>query len=303
MASERKRAAMARTALPRSSFCPGNKVIVAFAFLLFSASLCTARALADAIEYCPAGLAAPAQVVAPSVIGLQLESDGPRSVSGSLFVESNVGWYQADFSNVALAQTEVHGGIRGATYTRRTFRSSTLYVQLPTSAHVFAVFIAQAQATGDPDYGWDARGMVGCDSPPAPAPRVASSLVGEPAVTLSLPQASSLVLQAQPIAPPAGFTRDCSAPFAGVVQKSRPNLSFDTSSIGVVGVFGVYVRVAVSDSGGVDGAWVIASSGYPQLDNAVLALARRSTYAPAQSYCAPVRGYYDFFFRIDDNRR
>ena len=262
-----------------------------------------ARARAETVEYCPAQLASPAQVVAPRLIALQLESDGPRSVSGSLFVESAAGWYQADFSDVALAQTSVSGGLKGATYTRHPFRSSMLYVQLPAASAILGVFIVQAQATGDPAYGWNARGMVACDSPPNPAPALAAPFFGEPVVMYALPKPASLVLQAQPIPRPLGYARTCPKPFADADIRSSATMSFDPASIGVLGKFGMYVRVAVSDSGRVDGAWPIASSGYPQLDKAAVELAVRSTYRPAISYCAPVRSYYNFLIFVNDNPR
>ena len=261
-----------------------------------------ARARAGVVEYCPVELAGPPQVVAANELGMQFESDGPRAVSGSLLVLGPGGWYQADFTNVSLVQSTVSGHERGVDYTRHPYRSATVYVQVPNAGGVIALFIAQAQATGDPSFGWDQRGMVACDAPSDPGVGLRRNTYGEPAVVFALPQISSTVLRGQPVAAPSGFSLDCKTPFAYVKQTSSANSELNPNDLGVRGRFAVYIRVAVNDQGKVDGAWPWLSSGYPQYDQAMVLQAERSTYSPARSFCAPVRAYYDIRITMNDNK-
>jgi hypothetical protein len=265
---------------------------------------CGAGARADIIEYCPVEFASPPQAVSATELGMQFESDGPRTVSGSLLLLTSGGWYQADFTNVpVITQKTVNGSDRGITYTRHPYRSETFYAQVPNAGAVIAAFIAQAQATGDPSYGWDQRGMVACDPPPNPRVGVGKTTFGEEVVALPAPQISSVVVHAQAVAAPSGFSIDCKTPFANVQQTSRANSELDTNDLGVRGRFAVYIRVAVNDQGKVDGAWPWVSSGYPEYDRAMVQEAERSTYVPARSFCAPVRAYYDIRITMNDNRR
>lgn len=281
----------------------GVRFLLATAVCALAVLAATARARADAVEYCPVGLSAPVQVVSPDRLGFQFESDGPRTVSGSMLVLGIGGWYQADFTSVPLAETDVQGDDGGILYTRHPYRSHTLYIAVPNAGGVLAAFIVQAQATGDPSYGWDQRGMVACDPPWDPKPRLASNLRGEAIVALSPPQLSSPVLTAQRIDPPSGMSLNCAHPFEPVKKTSQANAEFDAADLGVRGRFVVYVRVAVNDHGGVDGAWPIVSSGYPEYDRALVLQERRSTFEPARSFCAPVRGYYTTRISMNDNRR
>jgi len=246
------------------------------------------RADADAVEYCPAALAGDPQIVNGTDLQVQLESDGPRNVSGSLWIVTNSGWYQADFTAVPLAQNYVKTVESGISYTGPRYQSTTIEIAIPDPAGARAVFIVQAQATDDPSFGWDARGMVACDPPSDPG-----------VVRASKPAApSSITVKAQRIAAPSGFSTDCATPFEGVQQTSRPNLEFNPNDLGVRGNFATAVRVAVDERGNLAGAWTTVSSGYKAYDQAVVDLARRSTYAAARAFCAPVRGYYDFFLAM-----
>jgi hypothetical protein len=277
--------------------------------LMLVAALCCAAALAagsraraDAIEYCPLELSAPPQVVSPDQLAVQFESDGPRIVSGSMLVFGAGGWYQADFSAVSLTQTVVHGNDGGILYTRRPYRSSSLYITVPNAGGVLAAFIVQAQATNDPSYGWDQRGMVACDPPYNPEPGPGVSLRGEP-IVLEQPQPASLVLKAQHVDAPAGLSLNCAHPFAPPHKTSQANSELETHDLGVRGKFVAYIRVAVNDHGGVDGAWPVVSSGYPEYDQALVLQERRSTFEPARSFCTAVRSYFTTRISMNDNRR
>lgn len=267
------------------------------------AAACAARAQANVVELCPAEFAGSPQVVDASDLGVQLESDGPRSVSGSLLMLTATGWYQADFTSIALAQTSVKGNDGGVIYTRNPYRSVPVYVGIPNAASVLAVFIAQAQAVDDPAFGWDKRGMVACDPPSDPRPGRRPNLRGEPVVTLPPPVASSLRIAAQPIAAPPILRVDCDKPFAPPTMTSHPDLEVDPNDIGVRGRFVVYVRVALSEHGDVIDAWPYVSSGYKVFDDGVVAFARRATYSPARSFCMPVRGFYLYRMQMGDYYR
>jgi hypothetical protein len=261
------------------------------------------RARADAIEYCPVELSAPPQVESPDQLAVQFESDGPRTVSGSMLVLGAGGWYQGDFSAVPLAQTEVHGNDGGILYTRHPYRSSTLYVTLPNADGVLAAFIVQAQATDDPSYGWDQRGMVACDPPYNPKPGLGMMLRGEPIVALGQPQPTSIVMRAQKIPAPSGLSLDCPHPFAAPRKTSQADVELNPNDLGVRGRFVAYIRVAVNEHGGVDGAWPIVSSGYPEFDRALVLQERRSTFEPARSFCVAVRSFHTVRISMNDNRR
>lgn len=142
------------------TFRTGVRLACTIALMYVTILAAGARARADVFEYCPVELTGPAQVVASNELALEFQSDGPRTASGSLFVLGTVGWQQADFTAVTLAQADVTVDQRGVQFTRHPYRSQPLYITVPNASGVLAVFIVQAQATGDPNYGWDQRGMV-----------------------------------------------------------------------------------------------------------------------------------------------
>lgn len=87
--------------------------------------------------------------------------------------------------------------------------------------------------------------------------------------------------------------KTCPRPFhdAQVIQRFRPSLDIAEGQFagGPAEALGV---IAIDENGKLVDTWLFASSGNAALDDAVMQLAKKTTYEPAVAYCRHVQGLY-----------
>jgi protein TonB len=105
-----------------------------------------------------------------------------------------------------------------------------------------------------------------------------------------------------PAAPPGTPKPACKTPFqdATVVQQAQPEYPDSAREQGL-GEVQVAVRVTIGPSGSLVNATISQSAGNMALDQAALAAARQSTYAPKIVNCQPEQGDYLFRVTFDPN--
>jgi protein TonB len=105
-----------------------------------------------------------------------------------------------------------------------------------------------------------------------------------------------------PTAPPGTPKPACKTPYqdATVVQQAQPEYPDSAREQGL-GEVQVAVKVTIGPSGSLVNAAISQSAGNMALDQAALAAARQSTYAPKIVNCEPVTGDYLFRVTFDPN--
>ncbi len=262
--------------------------IVGFGVFLALSLLAGARAQAAA-EFCPATLVGePAQIDATSY-RFKLGAISSRSVSGTIRIQTQTGWYAASFSDAALKPLEQSYNDQGMTFSHEDFISNDFVVKFPAPTAVFYAYVIQAEAKGDTLLNWDRYGMVACS--PTPFSPKDKRNAARPMPPLSK---SPIVLAAAPVAAPMLPT--CAEPFNDV-RPIKPGVFHypaiygrDDPSARPTGV--TVVVVAVDRDGSVVDAWVWETIGTPMLDQAVVDEARKGTYAPGKAFCENVPGYF-----------
>jgi periplasmic protein TonB len=102
--------------------------------------------------------------------------------------------------------------------------------------------------------------------------------------------------------PPGTPKPACKTPYqdATVVQQAQPEYPDSAREQGL-GEVQVAVKVTIGPSGSLENATISQSAGNMALDQAALAAARQSTYAPKIVNCEPVTGDYLFRVTFDPN--
>lgn len=212
-----------------------------------------------------------------------------RTVSGVVRLQTEKGWYAAEFSNIPFRALQQNYNDQGMTFSHEDYLSDDVMVKLPTRDPVVYAYVAQAHATGDTFMNWDRYGEVAC-SPTPFSPRDKRNSA-RPMPELSK---TPITLTAKAIAAPLQGT--CAEPFADVqVLKPGPFhypgiLGRDDPTARPTGV--TVVVVAVDRDGSVVDAWVWEPIGTPMLDQAVVDEARKAKYAPGKAFCENVPGYF-----------
>lgn len=103
-------------------------------------------------------------------------------------------------------------------------------------------------------------------------------------------------------APPGTPKPACKTPYqdATVVEQAQAEYPDSARDLGL-GEVQVYVTVTVGPTGNLLDAKVTRSANNMSLDNAALAAARQSTYAPKIVDCQPTTGSYNFIVTFDPN--
>jgi hypothetical protein len=262
-------------------------------------------------EYCPAqiyrGQGIGVAVGAPAATwAYTLSALGPRTVSGSILVQADAGWFTFAFGGTALVQHTVAYKTPYSQFRLLKYESAPLYVRFPTATRIIHWWVNYVTTSGDANFGWDAKGTMHCMSPPGVGGYAVRILGVEPfpgltrltpELDLSLPPAAGVPISAAiPVTEPLGFTA-CAQPFSSVRVVTKAMADFpsgvELSDLGATHVETAVV-VAVGASGHVDDAWVYNSSGIKRLDASALVAARDSTYAAGTALCQPAPGYFLF---------
>lgn len=250
-----------------------------------------------AVEFCPATVAGSSGPGGAQIYAYRLQAEGTRSVTGEVAIQTDAGWYAAAFKDVALANHASRYDTDEGTYRLTQAVSPLLYVRFPKPVRVTGLWVRRASATGDREFGWDARGTIAC------APQVYRP-AGESAPSAgadrlhdedrlpydAAPSPKDAVATANPIPPEAPAA--CAVPFvdAWTSDVAAPHYPHSIGTVGAV----VMIRVAISSEGHLLDAWVAGNSGLSSFEPYALAAAQQTTYHNAVAYCRPVPSVYSF---------
>jgi len=286
-------------------------------FLLLVA-LCSAAVLAvrapapAATEFCPAraqlelaGVTAPAGGLVPSssTYSLVLSALSARTVSGTVVMRTDSGWYTLPFNDVGLTAYPQKWKDSFNTFTAPSFLSPVMYLKFPQPVVMRAWFVSDASTSGETVFGWDAKGKVTC----AGGRDISIIAVGSGAysanptrgdlhwenpvpASTAAPPADAVLLTPSLTSAPGSL--DCALPFADATVTKPIAPRFPLASRGESGE--TFVQVAIGADGKVQDAWVWGPSGDGLLDAAALEAAQDSKYAPARAFCQNVPGIYIF---------
>jgi hypothetical protein len=283
--------------------------ILAALAMVAGVALCVARAEA-VVEHCPAAVigfhavAEPGSGNASKTYGFKVGALGERTVSGTIAIETDAGWFTATFPSHHLYESTRSLDVGGHSYGLTAYTEPTLFVSFPSSVLVRRMWVAQASATNDGPFGWQARGSTTCDPPVALAPSAFAGVWNaadddeHPPTTFVSPFApASVASVAASVDPPAGS--NCAQPFrdARIVTAALPvwpdSLGPALRSRSVSGI----LVVALDARGTVEDVWPWAPSPYDELNAAEVSAALKGTYAPGIALCRAVPSL--LFFRYE----
>jgi len=267
--------------------------------LAFVASMLAAHGTARALsEFCPAHSGGFNRIgdAASSLYSFTVDAEGPRTVSGTIVVQTDAGWFSVPFASAAIAGRAEKWRNTNVEYAREAYSSAPMYVQFPTSQHIIASFVSHTSSSGDLIFGWDAQGDVQCSAPAgfgiirdATKQKETTELLN-PRTDLSASPPPGATIQTAAVASPPGST-DCKTPFAdAIVTRPVPPQYPLGYNVGTV----VLVEVLVDASGALADAWVFSPSGYRSFDLAALESARQSKYQSGTAFCKAAPGNYMF---------
>jgi hypothetical protein len=148
-----------------------------------------ARQSAQAVtEFCPGAVTQVAPIgvasnVAATRYTYRIAALSPRRLDAGLIAVTDRGWFMWSLHDLALepdtAHVRIHhiGAVNGHAavddIAYEDQESPTLSIRFPTPVTVQAMWVSDAQTSGETVFGWDAKGRVQCDAP------VPSDLMGE----------------------------------------------------------------------------------------------------------------------------
>lgn len=237
------------------------------------------------IELCPAH-AGVMQMATPKLYRFDLVAASPRTVSGSIALQTDKGWFRVPFGAVNLSPTTVtfvepNGKLRPFT----SARSPVQYVAFGEPVNINFWYIESA-ATNVAD--WASVGLFSCYFDPS-IPRMPKLFADSQKRYQSLPAAGQAI-EAKPIAPL--FRTDCTRPYldAKAVHPALPVYPF----AGRMPTATAQVEVMILPDGRPVDAKVFVSSGIDAFDVSAINAAKQTTYTPRVAYCHPTVGLYLF---------
>jgi hypothetical protein len=253
------------------------------------------------VEYCPAQIGASYTFGEehPGLRSMYIDAHSERSVSGTVVVDGEKGWYAFPFSNIKVNPDEAQYKNSAVSFTRMEYRSNPIYVQFPVGERIRHMWVNEASSTGDATFGWDAKGVVRCsapaenDTPSAPKARISDVTRVNPRDDLRVaPDPQNGVIVASAIAVPADVSA-CATPFtpATVEHAVAPNWP---EGVRIGAPIVTLVAVAIDPDSKIKDAWVYQPTGVPEADEAALKSARISRYKAGTALCAPAPGIYLF---------
>jgi len=286
------------------SYRPTLRAALTLAFALIGYVLAThgtARALS---EFCPASSGGFYRIgdASSSLYSFVVDAEGPRTVSGTIVVKTDTGWFNVPFAQATMIERDEQWRDEFVSYSRRSFGSAPLYVRFPQPEHIIDSFVLEATASGDPYFGWDSKGDVQCSAPAGfgivnTLPRAEAAHLLNPRTDVHDPPPANAIVPTASISSIPGST-DCQTPFAqaAVTKPVSPNypLGYNITTE-------VLVEVLVDASGALADSWVFKPSGYTYFDQAALESARKSTYQAGTAFCKPAPGKYIFRAKFNAN--
>jgi TonB family protein len=265
------------------------------AFGVSMLALCSVRALA-VTEYCPASVSAFHPLDgqgSATLFAYALEAGSARSVSTTVMVHTNLGWFEVrSAAAIPLVKYNFDYADKFVEFTRTSYQSAPLYVRFPQPVSLISYFVSEAQALGDTQFGWDAKGNVTCSAPAGLESRFTPDLlpVGvtsrNPRIDLDV-QPPPQVAIASPSLTSAPGPMACEHPFSEpkTTHIESPEFPIGEAQNGSGGV--AWIELAVNASGALDDAWIFAPSGSRAYDTAAMQALRKTTFQPGTAFCAP----------------
>jgi len=141
--------------------------------LVVAAFVCGASRASAVTELCPAyasplnALDAVGDAKTATLFSYELDALSASTVSGTLAVQTDKGWFAAPFGPVAMTPHPETFNFTGLIFTRKSVFSAPLYLRFGMPVTVVRAFVTTA-STDDTAFSWPAHGPVACDDAGAP---------------------------------------------------------------------------------------------------------------------------------------
>lgn len=229
-----------------------------------------------------------------ALYGFQLTAEGgARSVSATLALDTDAGWFAAAIPQTPLLPFRAKIATNYSTYEKQYWRSQKLYVALGTAVTVKHYFLVDA-AGDDPQ--WKQRGAVTClpHNIPVPSQERANGydgfkILNEDVVLSAAPGSGDTILKAAPSK--ALASDNCAQPFKPATARDAITPNYP-AGLGLQSKTVSVAEIALDANGNIVDAWTDRPSGYDVLDNAAVHAAMASKYTGAISYCTPIPSLY-----------
>jgi hypothetical protein len=269
------------------------------------------------VEFCPTAMKyervgpESAKDLPSALYGFELTAFGARTItSARLAFDTSAGWYTVGLPATVITEKDRHYD-GSARFVRHDYVSPVMYVRFPEELTIAHAWLYSAAAQND-TYGWQGRGIITCDPPPASSPKQLQRLPKrriQPPYYLDpkdedrlsdAPSATSAVFVPSSTKPLEAS--NCDEPFRDATVKVQaqpqyPKLMLDFAT----GQATTSVQVLIGGDGTLADAFVWGTSGLRPFDDAALEAAEKSTYEGALSYCKPVPASYFFRVTFDPN--
>jgi len=270
---------------------------IAFGFFLAMIVACATRALAIT-EYCPAGVTAFHPLDgqgSASLFAYALKAEGARSVTATVMVHTNLGWFEVRTASATpLVKFNFDYSDKFVEFTRTSYQSAPLYVRFSQPVSLVSYFVSEAQASGDSQFGWDAKGNVTCSAPAGlesgskftPDSLPIGVTISDARTDLDVQPPLQVAIASASITSAPGSTA-CEHPFSQpkTTHIESPDFPMREAQNGLGGV--TWIELAVSASGALDDAWIFAPSGSHALDMAAMEAMRKTTFQAGTAFCVP----------------
>lgn len=214
-----------------------------------------------------------------------------RTVTGTVMIQTNRGWFAADFKDVALRESQQSYADDGTTFSMNDF-VAPLLVQFARPVSVLYEYISDASTSGETLLGWDKEGTVSCAPTGRPDPKRRSGLQTPDSPPLDTRNAEEVKARVWPMV----RNTACDQPFSlaritKIALAQYPPLLMAAANTDLPKGASIVVVALNSDASILD-AWLWESSGTQALDQAAIDAAKKTTYAPARAFCDNVPSYY-----------
>lgn len=264
--------------------------LVGLCVLLGAIVLCHGQAHAAA-EFCPATVEPVAQRVSDAQYAFRLGAMSARNVTGTFFVETDKGWFAADFKDVPLRPFE-QTYTDESTFGMNDYLSGPLMVTFPSAVKILYEFVRSASTHGETILGWDTEGTVSCEPTGRRDPKRRSGYAEPDPQPFDVAGAVAITARAVPVQK----ATNCDEPFSLArikqISYARYPALFNEAAGTALPKGATISIVALNADGSILDSWLWETSGNQALDQAALDAAKKTTYAPARAFCENVPSYY-----------
>ena len=227
----------------------------------------------------------------------ELDALSPETVSGTLSVQTDAGWYQVPFGPTVLAAHKESYRLGQTVFTRNNIFSDVLYVRFPKPVSISDEFVSTI-TTDDVSFRWPTTIGMTCENAGGPI-LIARASPDRTHPDDVWPLHPALLAEPSTVAPLAASTRafdalGCATPFKNATPVKQRLPDFPDDAKGIRAPVTVIVAVVVDATGKVSDDWVVAPSSIEPLNRASLLAAEASTFSPTISRCQPVVSAYLF---------